>query len=422
MVNNLNKSILILLFFFFAVVQCVHATTVASFIASPTTGVAPLTVQFTDTSTGNKTFWSWTFCKQVAFPNCKVINNDAQGPNPVVVFTHSGTYPVVLQTGIFLHAPYATASETIVVTSPPTPISSFTATPSSDVTPTIQFTDTSTGNPSAWSWFFGDGLTSSEQNPLHTFTNPCNQDVKGRYHVALTIWNHYSDDPSTTSQKDIDVPIPPNPVSSFTTSQTSGTAPLTVQFADTTSNNPTKWVWNFGDGTMSYLKNPPSHTYTYPAIYSVTMVASTYDCSQSYPATRQISVLSPYATSTITSASPTISQTTPPTTTVVSTNTVTTATTTTTITAVPTTTQTTAITTIPTSVPITGQTTSITTVPTTSQTTITIVTPKPTETVNYSATIATMQSQIAEQNARITEQGNILNQIMSFLRNLFGWK
>jgi len=52
---------------------------------------------------------------------------------------------------------------------------------------------------------------------------------------------------------------------------------------------------------------------------------------------------------------------------------------------------------------------------------VTTPTPTPTETVNYSATIAAMQSQIAEQNTRITEQGNILDQITRFFRNIFGW-
>ncbi len=78
------------------------------------------------------------------------------------------------------------------------------------------------------------------------------------------------------------------------------------------------------------------------------------------------------------------------------------------ITPVPTTSQTTAITTIPTSIPTTGQTTSLTTSPTTR-------TPKPTATVNHSATIEKLEKQIAEQNAKIEEQGNWIDQILRFL-------
>ena len=61
-------------------------------------------------------------------------------------------------------------------------------------------------------------------------------------------------------------------------------------------------------------------------------------------------------------------------------------------------------------------------IPTKPQTTIIIVTPKPTATVNYSATIASIESQIADQGVKIEELGNILNQITNFLRTLFGWK
>jgi len=56
-----------------------------------------------------------------------------------------------------------------------------------------------------------------------------------------------------------------------------------------------------------------------------------------------------------------------------------------------------------------------TTTPTTPQTTITIVTSQPTETINYSATIAVMQSQIAQQNAKIAEQGSWIDIILKFL-------
>ncbi|WP_442919563.1 PKD domain-containing protein [Methanoculleus sp.] len=47
----------------------------------------------------------------------------------------------------------------------------------------MQFTDTSTGNPTAWSWTFGDGGTSTEQNPVHTYT------AAGTYTVTLTATN-----------------------------------------------------------------------------------------------------------------------------------------------------------------------------------------------------------------------------------------
>jgi PKD repeat protein len=63
------------------------------------------------------------------------------------------------------------------------------------------------------------------------------------------------------------------PSASFTGSPTSGAGPLTVNFTDTSTGNPTSWSWNFGDGGTSTLRNP-SHTYTTPNSYSVTLTAS----------------------------------------------------------------------------------------------------------------------------------------------------
>jgi PKD repeat protein len=58
----------------------------------------------------------------------------------------------------------------------------FTANITTGVAPlTVQFTDASTDNPTAWSWSFGDGVTSTEQHPTHTYAIP------GTYIVNLTI-------------------------------------------------------------------------------------------------------------------------------------------------------------------------------------------------------------------------------------------
>jgi parallel beta-helix repeat protein len=59
------------------------------------------------------------------------------------------------------------------------------------------------------------------------------------------------------------------PVASFTADITSGRAPLTVQFTDTSDcTNPTGWQWLFGDGTTS-TESSPLHTYTQYGSYSV---------------------------------------------------------------------------------------------------------------------------------------------------------
>lgn len=65
------------------------------------------------------------------------------------------------------------------------------------------------------------------------------------------------------------------PVSAFSGSPTSGTAPLTVVFTDSSTNTPTSWLWDFGDGdaTNSTVQNPV-HTYTNAGVYTVKLTAT----------------------------------------------------------------------------------------------------------------------------------------------------
>ena len=70
------------------------------------------------------------------------------------------------------------------------------------------------------------------------------------------------------------IPGPYAPVASFTASPASGTGPLTVRFTDTSLNTPTMWYWDFGDGTTDSSTGVPTHTYTDPGTYTVTMTAT----------------------------------------------------------------------------------------------------------------------------------------------------
>ncbi len=63
------------------------------------------------------------------------------------------------------------------------------------------------------------------------------------------------------------------PIASFTANTTQGITPLTVKFTDTSSNNPTSWLWIFGDGTNSTKQNI-THTYNTPETYTVTLRSS----------------------------------------------------------------------------------------------------------------------------------------------------
>jgi PKD repeat protein len=159
----------------------------------------------------------------------------------------------------------STVTKPSLITISPLTVAEFTFEPfeGGDVPLMIQFTDNSYGNPTSYAWNFGDGLiTSKEQNPVHTYTKP------GDYNVTLTVTN--SNRVSSTVVHT--VVLTGTPVASFKAYPKEGSSPLTVQFTDTSSNNPTEWVWTFGDGAYGYERNPV-HTYNSPGKFTVTLFA-----------------------------------------------------------------------------------------------------------------------------------------------------
>jgi len=123
----------------------------------------------------------------------------------------------------------------------------------------IHFTDQSSQNPTSWSWDFGDGSTSTSQNPSHTYATG-NQS----YYVTLTATNALG-----TAFTTILVPVAPTTSSSissapvmasFTASALfgQGTPTLSVTFTDTSTNNPTLWSWTDNGSVFSTSQNPTS--------------------------------------------------------------------------------------------------------------------------------------------------------------------
>jgi PKD repeat protein/surface antigen len=69
--------------------------------------------------------------------------------------------------------------------------------------------------------------------------------------------------------------FPEAPIANFTANATTGIAPLTVQFTDTTVGYVSSWSWDFGDGTYSTAQNP-THTYSSGGEYEVKLTVSNY--------------------------------------------------------------------------------------------------------------------------------------------------
>jgi PKD repeat protein len=151
----------------------------ASFAASPISGTAPFTVSFTDTSTGDVTGWHWSFGDGAT--------STAQDTSHV--YRDAGTYTVTLTvtgpdgSATQMKNAYITVNEAGSLTA------NFTANPVSGVAPLmVHFTDTSAGDVTDWSWDFGDGGTSDEQNPSHGYASV------GTYTVTLVVSGSGSDD------------------------------------------------------------------------------------------------------------------------------------------------------------------------------------------------------------------------------------
>lgn len=234
------------------------AAPVANFSGTPTSGTEPLTVAFTDLSTGSITSWSWTFGD----------GGTSTTQNPSYQYTAAGTYNVTLT----VTGPGGSDGETkngyITVNPCTPPTAGFVGSPTSGNYPlNVNFTNQSTGAAS-YSWTFGDGGTSTSANPSHTYTSA------GTYTVTLTAINTCgSDQMVRTNYITITTPPCDPPVANFSGSPTSGDYPLNVTFTDLSTFSPTSWSWTFGDGGSSTAQNP-SHTYTAAGNYTVSLTAT----------------------------------------------------------------------------------------------------------------------------------------------------
>ncbi|MBI5431447.1 MAG: PKD domain-containing protein [Planctomycetes bacterium] len=161
----------------------------------------------------------------------------------------------------------ADAFESLMLSGTTVPNAELAAYPTSGLSPlVVRFRDLSTGVPSAWTWDFGDGTTSTEQNPTHTYA------ALGSYTVTLGVTNALGSDATTVTDCVLVDVVPP--IADFTASTHGGTSPLTVQFTDLSAGGaPTAWAWSFGDGQTSTLQHP-SHVYTTSGYFSVTLTAS----------------------------------------------------------------------------------------------------------------------------------------------------
>lgn len=132
-------------------------------------------------------------------------------------------------------------------------------------------------------WYFGDGDTSSAQDPVHLYTNPDSFSVV----LVVALGN-------CTFADTAGVVVYPTPVANFEANPTQtyndSTSPVT--FVNLSSNS-TIWQWNFGDMTGSGLQSP-THVYTQTGAYTVTLIASNaFGCADTLVKPNYIDVFPP---------------------------------------------------------------------------------------------------------------------------------
>lgn len=138
---------------------------------------------------------------------------------------------------------------------------------------TTSFFDLSTSSIDAidgWSWDFGDGTTSFQQNPQHNYLS------SGSYTVTLTVTT--MNGCQTTYARTVQVIIYPSPIASFSFTPLDAQFGEQIYFTDE-STQATSWIWNFGNGDTSILQNP-IYSYAVPGYYQISLTVMTADgCS-----------------------------------------------------------------------------------------------------------------------------------------------
>lgn len=202
-----------------------------------------LTVSLTDTSQNNPTLWNWAFGD----------GNTSDTSSPTHTFDAPGQYIICLTVGSSC-GNNQTCKQISVSCAAPEPAFDF----STDEL-NVSFQDLSINSPSSWLWEFGDGTSSPFPNPEHSYSQP------GNYTVCLTANSVCG---SNTICQEISVNCTA-PLADFSYSPDE----LTLSFTDNSLNDPSSWLWTFGDGTSSSLPNP-QHTFDTPGTYQICLQSS----------------------------------------------------------------------------------------------------------------------------------------------------
>jgi PKD repeat protein len=262
------------------VTSSVYSPPIVNFTATPLSGYAPLTTTLSPIVNGNATEFLWDLGDG---------NTSTSSSAFSYVYTDPGTYTISLTATGFGGSATKTRTNYItanVVIPPPTVDFSFTP-PDGYVPLAVTFTNNST-NADYYTWYFGDGTTSSLANPVKTYSST------GIYSVTLVATGG-GGTRTLVKSNCIEVIAIPLPVPNFIASPTTGYATLTsIAFTNgTTVSEPlypvTSYLWDFGDSTTSTSTNP-TKTYSSAGTYTVSLSASNAGGTATHTKTGYITV------------------------------------------------------------------------------------------------------------------------------------
>ncbi|MEZ4738659.1 MAG: PKD domain-containing protein [Flavobacteriales bacterium] len=247
----------------------------AFFNTDPINGCSPVTVELTQYSSGDTTFY-WDLGD----------GNQSLAHDLTHTYTTPGVYTIELFAYGCGYDSYAMDVEVF-----PSPNVDFNTTPlSACAGEPFTFTNLTT-DITGVEWDFGDGESSTLSNPEHVYA------ADGVYNVTLTATSSLN---GCTASMTRQVVVNTTPVAAFTTDPTNGCIDLAVAFTNTSTNGVFS-RWTFGDGNTSALAEP-FHTYTTPGYYTVQLVAESVNgCTDS---TTALVVAHPLPTSAFTLSEP----------------------------------------------------------------------------------------------------------------------
>ena len=232
---------------------------ITNFKGEPRQDWSPLTVQFTDLSTGGErgtVLWEFG----------DVAVTTTTSANPLFTYTDEQYYTVTLSVTNELGTTVVETKTDYIndQSLPGPPVADFTIhNLPVNVGDTLGFEDISTEDPTDWLWELGDSSTASSQNTTHSYT------VENSYQVKLTATNSIASDSIIKLVQVGTIPVP-----SMNSTTPNGAAPLVVIFTDTSTQNPTSWSWDFGDGSAAVTTQAATHTYSVNGTYTVKLTAT----------------------------------------------------------------------------------------------------------------------------------------------------